>query len=128
MLFRLSNFDLRQGEVMILFCLAVFFLTGWFLPWWAVPIVAIGVGFILPGHLSRTLKVMVAAGLSAATCAYLLDGSSHGLISQRMSQLFNLPSSICIFGLMAVISVIGALLGYRSGIFLKTLCQKAKQS
>jgi hypothetical protein len=59
--------------------------------------------------------VTLAAAIAWAALAYLKDGHSHGLISQRMSGLFNLPAAPLIFLVMAALGAMTAFLFFKAG-------------
>jgi hypothetical protein len=97
---------------MIYLCLVLFLLCGWFLPWWGMAFLSFGLGLLLP---ERTWKVVLAAGIAWAALAYVLDGRSHGMISQRMAGLFGLPSPLLLLLLMGMIGAVTAGLCFKSG-------------
>lgn len=88
------------------------------MPWWGLGVVALILGLTIPGKFKRALEVSFAAGVAAAVLAYILDGRSHGLISQRMSGLFGLPFAPLIFLIMGIINALSAFLYYKAGVFL----------
>jgi hypothetical protein len=101
---------------MLFFVLLIFALAAWLLPWWATFVLALIMGWVLPGGWRRAGLVALGAGLTTMAAAYVLDGRSHGLISLRMSALFSLPFSGGIFLFVGLLSAISAFLGYRCGV------------
>ena len=97
---------------MLYFGLVVFLACGWFLPWWSLALASFVLGLVVR---ASAWKIGAAAALAWASLAYILDGHSHGLISQRMSGLFGMPSHFLIFLLMAVLGAVTATLFFRAG-------------
>jgi hypothetical protein len=97
---------------MLYLSLFLFLLCGWLLPWWCLALMSFALGIFLRGS---AWKVGAAAALAWAGLAYILDGRSHGLISQRMSGLFGMPAPYFIFVLMAAMGGITATLFFKAG-------------
>ena len=122
---------------MIYFSLAVFLFCGWYLPWWCLALTAFLLGLVVrdgsavrgdsadrgdfAGNDNLAGKVSLSGAISWASLAYLRDGQSHGLISQRLSGLFSLPSAVFIFGVMAILSGVTVLLCFKSGNSIRSL-------
>jgi hypothetical protein len=98
---------------MIYFSLALFLVAGWVLPWWALAVVALVLGFSFPQ--SRGRSVALAAAIAWAALAFIKDGHSHGIISQRMSGLFSLPAAPVMFVVMGVLGAVTAFLFFKAG-------------
>ena|ERR1035437_9375217 len=115
---------------MFYFSLFIFLICAWTLPWWGIAAVAFILGLIMPGKFKRAWEVSFAAGVAASVLAYVLDGRSHGLISQRMSGLFGLPFAPAIFLVMGILTGITVFLYYQAGVFLgqATLGRRQKLS
>ena len=96
-------------------------LAAWFLPWWMTALTAFILGWICHGWGMRfpALQVSLAGALSWATSAYVQDGRSHGLISERMAALFGLPSSPLIFVVMGFLGLVTTLLAFQSAATLR---------
>ena len=103
---------------MFFLSLLIFLPCAGFLPWWSLSLGAFFLGGLRPSH---ALSVSGAAGISWAALAFIFDGRSHGLISQRMSGLFNLPWPWMIFLGMFMIAALTALLSYKVAEFLHQL-------
>jgi hypothetical protein len=91
------------------------------MPWWSLAAAGLLLGIFLPAKKARAVQVSAAAALAWAILAYILDGRSHGLISQRMSGLFGMPSPWLMFLLMALIGAVTALLNYQAGVFIRRI-------
>ncbi|MGZ3722487.1 MAG: hypothetical protein ACXVA9_06135 [Bdellovibrionales bacterium] len=101
---------------MIYFSVVVFSFCGWFLPWYGLGAAAFILGIAFP---DKPAQVSLGAALAWAAGAYLLDGQSHGIISQRMSGLFGLPSSFLIFLVMAFLAAVTAFLCFNAGAAIR---------
>jgi len=101
---------------MLYLCLALFLLSGWFLPWWALGLLSLALGFVID---AQAWKVFLAGFVAWLALAFVLDGRSHGLISQRMSGLFSLPSPYLFLVVTALVGGVTAALCFKAGSSLK---------
>jgi len=97
------------SALLFLICLSI-------LPWWSVWLASFALGVFLPSGWKRTLNVALAAAACHMAVAFVKDGGSHGLISARISQLFQLPNSYYLFGIMGALGFILAVVGHRTGV------------
>lgn len=83
-------------------------LTSWFLPWWGfIPICFLG-GMYSQNRLKSWFCGFVSVGTIWAVVSYYLNLKSHGLMAEKMSQVFSLPSFWLVILLTAFL---GAFLG-----------------
>jgi len=78
----------------------------------ALGLVSLGLGLLLP---IKSWKVILAGGVAWGALAFIFDGESHGLISQRMGGLFALPSAYLMFVVMAAIGAVTAGIFFQAG-------------
>lgn len=109
---------------MFFFALAVFLACGWLLPWWSLAAASLSLGILLPTRPAWTISF--AAAVAWATLAFLKDGHSHGIISQRMSALFGLPAAPLIFLVMAILGAVTAVLFFKAGASLRLAATEAR--
>lgn len=100
---------------MIFAMLVAFLPVLWFLPWWAVIPVAAAFGWWSGPHRGRALQCGLAAGLAWEALAFIKDGHNHGIVSQRISSMFNLPSQFLIFQVVLLVGFITAFLFFQAG-------------
>lgn len=110
---------------MMFFGMAVMIPVIWFLPWWSMGLASLWLGFISGPRPRNAVTFACAAGLVWAALAFLKDGKSSGIISQRMSAMFTLPFPPLIFVLVFVLGFVTAFLCFRAGAALSVL-YKAK--
>jgi hypothetical protein len=108
---------------MIFAALGLFLLATWFLPWWSAALIGFALGWLSANWNMRWLapQVASAAALSWMALAYVQDGRSYGLISQRMAGVFGLPSAQLIFVLQGFLGFVTALLAFKSAKALRQL-------
>src|SRR5438045_391791 len=105
--------------------LLIFSVCVLWLPWYAVSVMAFLFGLCFtPTKVSRQVGLCFAAGVAHVACAFYFDGRNYGLISQRMSGLFSLPSSGLLFVVLFVMSFLSAFLWMRGGAFLRGMVSR----
>lgn len=93
----------------------------WFFPWWSLGVLGCILGLVDKAARQNSWKFALSAGLVWSALAFIKDGRSHGLISQRMSGLFYLPQPYLIFAVVFVVASVSGYLSYRAGASIKVL-------
>ena len=97
---------------MIFAGLVAFVPALWFLPWWSVIFIAAGFGYVTR---KGGFSLATACGITWAALAFIKDGRSAGLISARVSGMFQLPYPALIFVLVFTVGFVTALLCFYVG-------------
>lgn len=93
----------------------------WFLPWWSVALISLWMGWISGPRRKNALNYGLAAGFVWSALAFIKDGRSGALISQKMAGLLSLPFAPLLFLLVFVIAFVTAFLCFQAGATLSTL-------
>lgn len=105
---------------MFFFSLGLFLVAVKFLPWWGLALVAFLLGTMLKkSSASWGLQVALAGASAWMALAFLQDGRSLGVISQRLASLFHLPSPLLIFVIVALLGALTAGLPFQAGTRLR---------
>lgn len=97
---------------------------SWILPWWGFAAIC----FLL-GHKMKSAGAAFGKSFVAVFCvwgivAYIENIQSHGLMAEKMSQLFSVPHPMLMIVLTALVGGLLAGLWGASGYFLHQLVQK----
>jgi len=110
---------------MLFVSLGVLIPALWFLPWWTLSLLGFAAGFLSGPSRQRALQFSLCAGLVWAAEAFIKDGKNAGVISQRLSGLFDLPSVGLVFAVVFVVGFVTAFLFFQAAAGLSVL-SKAK--
>ncbi len=104
------------------------FVAQYFFPWWAVFIVAAFVGVIITNTgWQAFLAGFLGIGLLWFIQVSLIDATNQGLLSRQISELFQLPSSLTLRLITALIGGLCGGFGALTGKLLTDLFKKERR-
>lgn len=104
------------------FGLALLLPALWFGSWLLLAPLAFGAGYLTKGK--DAWKFALASGLAWAALAFVRDGQTGAIISERMSGMFSLPSSSLLFLIIAVLGFVTAFLWFKAGGSTRVLLKR----
>lgn len=107
---------------MIYFGLALILPALWFGSWLLLAPVGFFAGYISRG--SGAWKFALAGGLAWSTLAFVRDGKSGAIISQRLAGMLSLPASGWLFLVIAALGFVTAFLWFKAGASSRVLLKK----
>jgi len=96
---------------MIYFLIILTLIGSWYLPWWWIAVVGFLGGYRAHSAVSALLLGFMSVFCAWIPVAYYFDLMSHGLMSERLAQMFSLPYAPLIF------LVTGAVGGFFSSVW-----------
>jgi hypothetical protein len=91
------------------------------LPWWSIVPVSVLLGWWSGFSYKGAIQSGVAAGLAWSGHAFFKDGQHYGLISRRMSGVFQLPYAWMIFVAVFLVAMITVFVWFQAGGVLREL-------
>ncbi len=105
---------------MIFFGMALMLPVVWFLPWWCFVLFSVLAGALSGGVPRATWSFAFGAALIWPALAFIKDGRSAGVISQKLSALLSLPSPGLIFVVVFILAFVTAFLSFQTGATLRS--------
>lgn len=107
---------------MIYFGLALLLPALWFGSWLLLAPLGFFAGYISRGE--GAWKFGLASGLSWSALAFVRDGESGAIISQRLAGMLSLPGSGLLFLVIAILGFVTAYLWFKAGAGSRVLLKK----